>query len=606
MQRRTSQTFQRLRKLSDSLVSAIAPNQSASKSDKDSFFDYGGKKGWHPPPKASTSSTSLYAQAQARAHGHDARRHPSYRGGQRVSKEDIRYPLIRTAADSLDTDPDVDPNASSPSLAQSHSNSHSHSQSHSHPRHAHKQREREREKEKERTRARRPERPREEDLPYGAPGSVPRAHAPPYVPPPPAVGSGPLQVVRPSASGSSVPFPRGVEREGVRERERGKEREGRLMMQGAGREKPLPEPPREAFYNLFRSAAVPVGAPVAGPSTHARPARADDALRTRTNRTREECRQPERARTRAPEPEPQPERTRQPYARVRRISSTGDVHPAPAPPSASSMYARPELRPVRSTPLRTRERSEVPVPVSPQPLVHVAKPRPRNVPRDVSPSPPPELEREMEREGANPQRLPTPPGSREDVRVRALPPQQQREYPRYPSSSELQRRERPPASLGPVAARAQAALRTQESAGPKAVRLDGVGAEHVVRPARDAERERREERERQRERERAARDTAKATLKAQESEKAKAREERARARQHRPTHTRAVEIEYYGMADAFSQEITIALAEPERAHPLPLDWRVAQGGAGPGYDYGVRPLVTKKSRQMQVAGAAAR
>lgn len=76
--------------------------------------------------------------------------------------------------------------------------------------------------------------------------------------------------------------------------------------------------------------------------------------------------------------------------------------------------------------------------------------------------------------------------------------------------------------------------------------------------------------------------------------------EKERRRMLRPTHTRAVEVEYYGMSDAFSQEITIALADPERAYALPADWRV--GPSVQGNEYGtVRPLVTKKSRQM--AGA---
>ncbi|KAI0829699.1 hypothetical protein BC628DRAFT_1059254 [Trametes gibbosa] len=549
MQRRTSQTFQRLRKLSDSIVSAIVPQSSFKPTEKDSFFEYG-KKGWHPRI-ASASSTSLPLQAITTTH-----RHPSYRNGQRVSKEDIMYPLIRTT-DPLDPENSTDSNG------------------------------------RLRARARRPERPREEDLPYGAQGSIPKAMAPPYIAPPPAIGSGPLQVVKASQSPSSVPFPNSAHVAGGE------------RQQMARHEKPLPELPQDpraqsktaeqqTFFNPFMSASVPLNnnaarAPAAGSSAHARADRVPDA--SRTHRTAQHHR-PDRAQ--APAHTPTRESSSQPYIRVRRISSTGDLHPAPhhvryrdenAAPSSS------HVRPARSTPLRVQEKEDTrhaPL-LRPQPtraaqpltpLAHVTKPRPRNVPRDV--------------DAENPQGLPTPRQSSEEVRPQVQPQQERHDLHQAPP-------------LGPVATKAQAELRVQQSAAPKPVRVDGAAPEHlraisfraqIVRPTRDAERERERKRDVQRQPERSERAQG----------KERERSVRGRERQRRPTYTRAVEIEYYGMSDAFAQEITIALAEPERALPLPLDWRIGSGGAGAGqgYDYGVRPLVTKKNGQMQRMGAAAR
>ncbi|EIW63102.1 uncharacterized protein TRAVEDRAFT_62781 [Trametes versicolor FP-101664 SS1] len=536
VQRRTSQTFQRLRKLSDSLVSAIVPNPSRKSAGQDSFLNYDqDKKGW----------TASFSSGSARAHAPIHRR-PSFRNGQHVSKEDIRYPLLEPSLEQLQLDRQRSADALSA-----------------------------------RARSKRPERPREEDLPYGAPGSIPKALAPPYVAPAPAVGARRPHKTRAHAeeARSSVPFPHPGS--GARERERAGE-VGRMQ-----REKPLPEPPREAraggraqqppaprpapardtFLNLFASASVPASkqAPTARAPAVAREVY-DPAL---------------------PRPYPyavaQPV-TPQPYTRVRRISSTGDVHPPPhhsrprdenAPPRDRERERRhPDLRPSRSTPLRLqenrgREREPVPLPPPPAPvypypvspqraLVHVEKPRPRNVPRDVSPE-------------YNPQRLPTPRRSREELRSH---------YEAHHQQS--------------VAAQVQAGLRVQQTAAPRPVRVDAAQeharpmAAQMVRPGRDAERERERERRAEREREREARHLARA-------------QDKERRRMLRPTHTRAIEVEYYGMSDAFSQEITVALADPDRAYALPADWRV--GPAVPsGGAYGtVRPLVTKKSRQM--AGA---
>ncbi|OJT12288.1 hypothetical protein TRAPUB_11155 [Trametes pubescens] len=565
MQRRTSQTFQRLRKLSDSLISAIVPHPSNKSTE--SFFDYD-KKGW----TASFSSGSAHAHAHAHAHAPapapapthvPIHRRPSFRNGQRVYKEDIRYPLLKISQEQLRHEPSTDALSA-------------------------------------RARAKRPERPREEDLPFGASGGIPKALAPPYVAPPPAVGARP----RPHSSRaghnearSSVPFPH----PGSGARERDRERAAEVGR--AQREKPLPEPPREeraggrrqqphsprpapapapdAFYKLFGSAPGPASKPAPRAPAVAREVY-DPFIQRRAEQPHPYA-----------QPQPQPS-SHQSYARVRRISSTGDVHPPPPPhhtrPRDENARPRnhdrdreqrhPDLRPSRSTPLRLHENRgrspepppQVPMypyPVSPQrPLMHVTKPRPRNVPRDVSPE-------------HNPQQLPTPRRSREELRA-------------YYEAQHQQ-------GARSVAAQLQAGLRVQQSAAPhRPVRVDATleharpMAAQMVRPGRDAEREQERERRAQREREREARHLARA----QDKERRGGRE---RERVLRPTHTRAVEVEYYGMADAFSQEIAIALADPERAHPLPADWRVAPGSGG---EYGptVRPLVTKK-KSRHMAGA---
>ncbi|KAI8993808.1 hypothetical protein BD414DRAFT_534910 [Trametes punicea] len=520
MQRRTSQTFQRLRKLSDSLIQAIAP--SSSKNDAtDSSFEHG-RKGRHQPSSQTQSTSSSH-------------RRPSHRVGHRISKEDIRYPLI--------------PQARALDVSKGGMSTDS-------------------------KKPKRPSRPREEDLPYGAQGSIPKALAPPDVPPAPAVG-------RSRQSGAldhGVPFP-------VSGRERDRDQQMKAL---ARCEKPLPEPPRNArreerkgtersqqgFFNPFL--------PASASSVQRTPERtraAEHSSRAVGDRRMRE----EDAARQHPSASPVA-RTRQ--AGVRRISSSGDVRlptqharyrPGQADENAQPREARhrhPDLRAVRSTPLRAQDKSP---PVSPplpaqqaSPLAHVVKPRPRNVPRDVSPE--------------NPQRLPTPRRSREDVRARTQTPTAARPMATLP----------PPPRADSVAAKAQASLRVQQSAPPKAVQMTAA-PEHlrglsmkaqVVRPraAREAEHELRAEPVRERQRQREAQERT-----ARERER-EARRERGRAR---PTHTRAVEVEYYGMSEAFAQEITIALMEPERANPLPSDWK-AYVATGP--DYGVRPLVTKKSR----------
>ncbi|KAI0674968.1 hypothetical protein C8Q78DRAFT_1075318 [Trametes maxima] len=527
MQRRTSQTFQRLRKLSDSLMQAVVPSLSNKPSRDGSFFEYD-RRGWHPPSHP------------------EAHRRPSYKNGQHVSKEDIRYPLLAPKQPNpFDINAEPSRTPTRPPKANAEDRPPVARGSPARP-------------EEQRTyrhanvgETRRPERPREEDLPYGAAGAIPKALAPPYVPPPPAAGHGRHARERERA-GNSVPFP---------EDERAARQ--RRVVERAYREKPLPVPPREVprrlgeptvpFFNSF--ATVPASKPlVHAPSISRVPAEYAGSHPSCAERRTERGR---------PEGDP---RLPQRQHGVRRISSSGDVH---LPPQHSryrsdrsdknSASRPPDLRPVKSAPLRAPDparpvhpRPAPPAP-APAPLMHVAKPHPRNVPRDVSPE--------------NPQRLPTPRRSNEEVR----------------SHTHAQ-----PWAAAPTAAAARTGLRVQQSAGPQHVRM-AAAPEHLDAMARKAQvvRPAREPRPRE----------SKPLPQPQPQPLSPPQplplpREKARGR-GRATHTAAVEVEYYGMADAFTQEITIALTEPERATPLPLDWR-AYVATGP--DYGVRPLVTKKSR----------
>ncbi|KAI9067229.1 hypothetical protein FKP32DRAFT_293186 [Trametes sanguinea] len=510
MQRRTSQTFQRLRKLSDSLIQAIVP--SSKQGDGDSFMQLSRKDS-----RQGLSQTPSYTSLSLSGHGHHRRTN------RRISKEDIRYPLIPQGS-SLDLSTGSISTTGDPRKPP------------------------------------RPSRPREEDLPYGPMGSLPKALAPPYVPPPPAIG----QSSRSRATGQqSVPFP---------EYGRSRGREEKPVRRGeVTREKPLPEPPMEERRHAQRRQPEPAKAAFFNPFMAPSSAAAQQSS----------------AQPRAVDPSAPVARSRQ--AGVRRISSSGDVHLPPQharyrhgqrnenEPLRDSSNRHPDLRAVRSTPLRSQDNRTQPsapmplpaYPASPSPLAtHIVKPRPKNVPRDVSPE--------------NPQRLPTPRRSTEELRGYGQ---------RAPVAPVQVRPPHPPASS--VAARAQAALRVQQIEPPRSVQMTAT-PEHlralsmkaqVVRPPRDHDRDR----DRQREREARAHDRDRH----REPDKERAR------RPHRAAHTRAIEVEYYGMADAFQQEITLALMEPERANPLPLDWK-AYVATGP--DYGVRPLVTKKSRLN--AGAA--
>ena len=258
---------------------------------------------------------------------------------------------------------------------------------------------------------------------------------------------------------------------------------------------------------------------------------------------------------------------------------------------ALAQQRHPDLRQVRSTPLRLQQNG-VPVtgqsgrpvaqprasplrqqvaPVSPS-FTHVVKPHPRNVPRDVSPE--------------NPQRLPTPRLSGEGVR------------PYLPPSSRQQQQQLPLAT-STVVAQAQSTIKVQHSVPPRNVEV-AAAPEHlralsmkaqVVRPDRATRADRDQGRQPQ---------AYAPTHPTHAPENQHHRDHRANAKDRergraRPTHTRAIEVEYYGMSDAFTQEITLALAEPERAHPLPLDWK-AYVATGPECGPVVRPLVTKKSR----------
>ena len=57
------------------------------------------------------------------------------------------------------------------------------------------------------------------------------------------------------------------------------------------------------------------------------------------------------------------------------------------------------------------------------------------------------------------------------------------------------------------------------------------------------------------------------------------------------------------MADAFAREITLALAEPEAAAPLPIDWDAYVRG---GKDYGTKPLSLPRKKSGTTAAARAR
>ncbi|KAI0645364.1 hypothetical protein C8Q79DRAFT_1010334 [Trametes meyenii] len=528
MQRRTSQTFQRLRKLSNSLMQAVVPSLSNKPSREGSFFEYD-KSGWHPPSHP------------------EAHRRPSYKNGQHVSKEDIRYPLLAPKQPNpfdINAEPSRKPALPSQASTKDRTPVARDPQRRSEVQRAYPRANTEA--------AKRPERPREEDLPYGAVGAIPKVLAPPYVPPPPAVGHGP------PARGQYKGRERADNISRFPEDERAARQ--RRVVERAYREKPLPVPPRETrterreaprnhvepvapFFNSFGT--VPASKPQAhAPSTSRAPARYEGSYPSQMER------RPDRER---PEADP---RLRERQPGVRRISSSGDVHLPPQHPryrqdrgDQNAPPRPPDLRPVKSAPLRAPEpvRSVPPVPRSH--LMHVTKPHPRNVPRDVSPE--------------NPQRLPTPRRSHEEVR------------------SDMYTQPWPP----PTPAAARTGLRVQQSAGPQHVKM-AIAPEHLDAMARKAQvvRPAREHRERERE------GMPQPRPPSREKER-----ERGRGRgRRRPTHTAAVEVEYYGMADAFTQEITIALTEPERANPLPLDWR-AYVATGP--DYGVRPLVTKKSRQ---------
>ncbi|KAI0769345.1 hypothetical protein BD413DRAFT_493462 [Trametes elegans] len=561
MHHSTSQTFQRLRKLSDSLIQAIVPGSSAanaslSSSTKrarapatgpaDSFFEYG-THGWH-------------------AYSAHLRRHPSYKNGQaRVQKEDIRYPLIHHPAE---PDAALDIHVESATMSA--------------------------ENLALRTRAplsraaldeqraylkvdapRRGERKREEDGPYGARGGgPPKSRVREQVAPPSSTGHVPF----PGQAGSQQ-GPARAAAAAVREKPLPKPPREPKMAERREAQRPLPVPPKPEFFTPFRMAASTRPARADQPASAAGPAplfvpssrtpapanyapAVDAGAKLNERRMeRERGRQDvsEHARQRHPDVHPIPshgdanhpdqQKRCRPERRDENLPPTREYRPADTRPAHSTPFrAQDNLYP-RALPQPQPRPYPYPVTPTPQrvqpmaPLAHLVK----SHRRDASPE--------------NPQRLPTPRRSSEDVRSYA---------PTRARDARLRVRQ------------AEAPHKVQVAVVPEHVRGMAVEAQ-VVYPPRDREREDRHRRERE-------------ACRRHHRERDPAREERRRLK---PTYTSAVDVQYFGMADAFAREITLALAEPERATPLPLDWRAGPYVA-PGSDYGVRPLATRKARPREV------
>ncbi|KAI0743766.1 hypothetical protein C8Q80DRAFT_1325635 [Daedaleopsis nitida] len=514
----------------------IAPSSTSSHGHgkagpEDSFFDYG-KKGWHAPKPPDSY----------------LRRRPLYR---KVSKEEIRYPLLHPTDDMHD----LLVESATMSAERDKQRSGAHRPPERPPRPSLEERPlvvrdpqlrmEEQKVYRSLNTAKRPERPREEDLPYGAKGSIPKALMSQERPPPPAVGrrserTRENSVAFPSSREESAratstrsgdppanlftPFAPLSSREAQHKRQ-----QDHLQPPHSARSVPVPRSDMPAAPpSLRRNATVPEVE--RRPKPPPKDAKWLTAAATATATATTNTALPSHAQTHA--------------RRMRRTSSSGDVTlpsqstryqplgqaypPRPAAlqmqdenvPRHAAVHARPhppELRTVKSTPLSARQ-PPLPPPflaaagsgLPAHPAVHLDhkrtrhhhKPSDPDVPRDVSPIEAPHV---------------LAPGRYFD---------------------------------------GQTAVAHERSR----------SVSHTAYGVRPSAPDRAQERERERKRR---------------------REERERAAQER----------YYGKADAFARQITLALAEPERAAPLSVDWDTFVTG---GVEYRTKPLaVTRKTKDRE-------
>ncbi|KAI0702925.1 hypothetical protein C8T65DRAFT_741410 [Cerioporus squamosus] len=568
MQRRTStsQLFQRMRKVSDPVIhaaQALVSGVNNKTTPDQSFFDYGGQRHWHRPHRRPPDS--------------GLRRGLSHR---KVSKEDIKYPLLHPEEDTLDLWVESATMSAERDREQRLHRQNSNAtviQPERPPRPSLDERPpvvRDPQLRMEEQRvyrsvntSKRPERPREQDLPYGAAGSIPRVLVKEERPPPPAAAvRGESSRTQSMARSSTVPFPSSHTH--GEDGPRASRATGATRTTEKSAMRPHEPPPASAkIYTPFAPISTrdrpqhnapsnrPVDSHTRGPSHLAQASTSSQRVLDREY---------------VPTPPPKDSKWLGPSAHaqvwsavpshvrrqdgVRRISSSGDVH---LPPQHARYQSRDEndprrraqeLRTVKSTPLSARKQN---VPVHPgaapglpaHPAVHLeragtrSKPRNPDVPRDVSPE--------------NPQGLPMPRRSREEERFLSH------------RHREREREKEAAMRAPPVPTRAQAKEASSASrAAPLAhdhIRSVSYRAQ-VIHPAQRPEPEAENDRQkRRREKEKTGRT-----------------------------------VEWYGMSDPVAWEIARALAEPEGVTPLPIDWNqfVAHGK-----DYGTKPLETRKKER---------
>lgn len=554
----------------------IVPGSSSSRIHaQDSFFEYG-KKGWHAPRSRPPDSFL---------------RHRPVR--RKVSKEEIRYPLLHPE-DTLDLWIESATMSAERSRSQSRARTapstpnHTSIANHDHGPPSRSQSARESTARPERparpslderplvvrdpllraaeqrvyhsvNTAKRPERPKEEDLPYGARGSIPKAFMPKQRPPPPAAAvRASLEGDSARVRGSSIPFPeqpsnRNQPQPQVQTRSQPVRRdEGPSRGREPAQKQKIFSPFAPISSSVRGTAGVAVSSPVIpGPTPPPKDAKwvtADVHLTlTSTNGARRLRRTSSSGDANLPiqhsrrdhrhQPQPQPQVQPQPRPRPERgdlLRMRDENEPRRARPQA------PELRTVKSTPLSSRQPSLTGSGpgLPPHPAVHLERTKSRtlkppqpDVPEDVSPIDPPI------------QRLPA-------AAVRGAHSQRER---------------------------VKEALSARPVQVPAAVQHGHIRSvsytAQVVRPAatppdhiRDRQREPQSDRERERKRR---------------------QERRDRERTER-------EVQFYGKADTFAHQIALALAEPERATPVPIDWdRYMSGGNG------TKPLVTRKHKDRE-------
>ncbi|KAI0779866.1 hypothetical protein C8Q74DRAFT_721128 [Fomes fomentarius] len=579
MQRRPSFT-ERLRKVSDPLIQMIVPSSSSSRiHGQDSFFEYG-KKGWHAPRPRPPDSFL---------------RHRPVR--RKVSKEEIRYPLLHPE-DTLDLwiesatmSAERERSQSRARTAPSTPNHTSSIASHDHGPPSRSQSARESTARPERparpslderplvvrdpqlraaeqrvyrsvNTAKRPERPNEEDLPYGARGSIPKAFMPKQRPPPPAAAvraslDGDSERAR--ARGSSIPFPeqpsnRTQTQPQAQTRSQPVRRdEGPSRGREPAQKQKIFSPFAPISTSVRGTAGVAVSSPVIpGPTPPPKDAKwvtadvhltltsTSGARRLRRTSSSGDANLPNQHSRYDHRHQPQPQQPQvppQPRPRPERgdlLRMRDENEPRRARPQA------PELRTVKSTPLSSRQPSLTGTgPSLPaHPAVHLERTKSRtlkppqpDVPQDVSPIDPPPI-----------QRLPA-------AAVRGAHSQ----------------RERVKEALSARPVPVQAAVQHEH------IRSVSYTAQ-VVSPTATPDRTRDREREPRPDRER---------------ERRRRREREGRERTER-------EVQFYGKADTFAHQIALALAEPERATPLPIDWDMFMSGGN-----GTKPLVTRKHKDRE-------
>ncbi|RDX44855.1 hypothetical protein OH76DRAFT_1035119 [Lentinus brumalis] len=414
MQRRSSlsQLYQRVRRVSEPAIDFLSGGKT-KKAPDESYFDYDERKDWQPKRRRPPDSSLRYRGL--------SQRH------RKVSKEEIRYPLLHHLEDKPDpvenaTTSDILPERPSrPSLDQR-------------PPVVRDPQLRLEEQKVYRSMnsAKRPERPREQDLPYGAEGSIPRVLVKEERPPPPAAAvRGPIARKQYLARSNTVPFP-----SNHRVNTHGEDTVRARHANGATKAMGPHQPPAPAHAKVYTPFAPisPRDRPQydATSSRNAGHADGPSHLAQASSSTQRLL-----DREHVPTPPPKDSKWLGPSAQtrspvpsqmrrqdgVRKTSSSGDVHLPPQHAryqlrdeneALNSRTEEQELRTVRSTPLDAFKPNVRPVhpaaaPGLPaHPAVHLgrvgsrSKPRDPDVPRDVSPD--------------NPQGLPTPRRSREGER----------------------------------------------------------------------------------------------------------------------------------------------------------------------------------------------